>query len=294
MIYSMTGFGRGEASFESIDVTVEIKTVNNRYCEISMKMPKRLNAVEDRLKNSIKDACQRGRIDVYINIDEAAKENTIVTPNFEVLDQYVNAYESIRSKYSIEEPLSLALLTRVPDGISVDVEETDAEAYYKAVAPALEEALENLLKMRKIEGDKLVEDVLARIATIKGILVILKEKAPLIVSTHREKMMDRLNELMETTEYEVDESKVAMEVAVFSDKTNITEEIVRLDSHLDQIGNLFENGGALGRKLDFLIQEMNREVNTIGSKSPDVDISTYVIEMKAEIEKIREQIQNLE
>lgn len=294
MVYSMTGFGRGEFSNEAFDVTLEIKSVNNRYCDIIIKMPKKLNVFEDRIKNRIKSKLSRGRIDVYINLEEKAYDNYEVLPNYEILDKYVNVYKEIQKRYEIKDDLTLSLLTRVQDGIDVSYMERGEEEYWGAIEPALDMALSRIEQMRAQEGLQLKNDIHSKVISIKAALGEIEVSAPRIVENYRIKTRERIASLLEELNAEIDEIRLANEIAIYADKTNINEEIVRIHSHLDQIETILSADEPVGRKLDFLVQELNREINTIGSKSPDIDISNLVIGLKSDIEQIREQIQNIE
>ena len=292
MVFSMTGYGRSEKESEQQKVLIEMKAVNHRYCDVVLKIPKKMAMFEDRMKKMVKAKINRGRVEIYMNFEEQRGEDFVVSPNYAVLDQYKAALEDIKGKYNISRDFDLNLLTRFQDVFSIEYKEIDEEAIWTLVESAVSEALNSLVEMRQIEGNKLLEDINGRILTIKSIIKKLEERSPEIVVLHKAKMKDRISELLE--DIELDEAKLAQEVAYFADKTSITEELVRLDSHLDQLANIFNEEKSIGRKLDFLLQEINREINTIGSKSPDVDISNYVIELKSEFEKIREQIQNIE
>jgi len=294
MIYSMTGFGRGELSTEVFDVTVELKSVNNRYCDILIKMPKKLNVFEDRVKNAIKSKVSRGRVDVYINIEEKSFDSYDVTANYEILDKYVDVYRAVINRYDIKDDIDIAMISKIQDGFFISHIDKDEEEFWRVIEPALEMALENLIRMRISEGEKLKSDVLTKVNNIRKILEEISRVVPQILEDYKQKMRDRVIEILDQTETELDEARLANELAIYADKTNINEEIVRIHSHLNQIDLIMDSNEPIGRKLDFLIQELNREVNTIGSKSPDLDISNRVIELKSEIEQIREQIQNLE
>ena len=294
MIYSMTGFGRGEFSNDAFDVTLEIKSVNNRYCDIIIKMPKKLNVFEDRIKNAIKSRLSRGRIDVYINIEEKAYDNYEVLPNYEILDKYVSVYKDMKARYEIKDDITLSLLTRVQEGLVVSYHERGEEDYWMAIEPALNIALERIEKMRSLEGQQLKNDIISKTMNIKKTLSSIELHAPRIVENYRIKTRERISDLLADMNAEIDEIRLANEIAIYADKTNINEEIVRIYSHLDQVQNILDATEPVGRKLDFLVQELNREVNTIGSKSPDLDVSNLVIELKSDIEQIREQIQNIE
>lgn len=294
MIYSMTGFGRGQNSNDVFDVTVEIKTVNNRYCDVIVKMPKKLNVFEDRIKNKVKSKLSRGRVEIYINFEEKSYDNYEVVPNFEILDKYVKAYEEIKAKYGITQNIDLPMLIKVQEGIDVSYLERGEEEYWEALEPALDDAILKLESMRQLEGEKLKLDILSKVAKIRDILIEIEKVGPQVLEGYKQKVKERLSDLLKEVNMEVDAYRLANELAIYADKTNINEEVVRIRSHLEQIGQILDLNEPMGRKLDFLIQELNREVNTIGSKSPDYDISNYVIDLKSELEQIREQVQNVE
>ncbi len=293
MIYSMTGYGRGDQENDKYKIVAEIKTVNHRYCDIIIKMPKKLIALEEMMKSHIKETINRGRVEVYINYDELLKNDVTIKPNFGILDQYHEALMAVRNRYQLDANIDLGLMARYPDAMDVVYDEADLEVIWEVMKNSLTEALDSVKQMRQVEGDKLVVDVRQRVGMIESMLEEIEKLSPEILVNHKQKMIDRIQEVLED-QMEVDQERVIHEVAVYADKTNITEEIVRLRSHFGQLDKIISGGGAVGRKLDFLVQELNREVNTIGSKSPDIDISNYVIDMKSEIEKIREQIQNIE
>lgn len=275
-------------------MTLEIKSVNNRYCDIIIKMPKKLNVFEDRIKNRIKSKLSRGRIDVYINLEEKAHDNYEVLPNYEILDKYVSVYREIQKRYEIKDELSLSLLTRIQEGIDVSYMERGEEEYWTAIEPALDMALTRIESMRAQEGLQLKNDIHTKVISIKAALREIELSAPRIAENYRMKTRERIASLLEDMNAEIDEIRLANEIAIYADKTNINEEIVRIHSHLDQIDTILSADEPVGRKLDFLVQELNREINTIGSKSPDIDISNLVIGLKSDIEQIREQIQNIE
>lgn len=293
MIFSMTGYGRGEVQTQVHKVVIEMKSVNHRYSEVLVKMPKKLNMFEDKIKNTVKNSISRGRLEIFINFEEQIGEDYIIEPNFAVIDQYVETLKAMKERYSLTEELNLGLLARYPDALKISYKEADEETIWALLSEALDKALAALMDMRKKEGDQLAEDVLGRVKAIQETLIKIEAQSPMLVESYQNRLTDRIKELLSDLA-EIDESKIAHEVAIFADKTNISEEVVRLRSHFVQIEEIFKSGGAIGRKLDFLIQEMNREINTIGSKSPDLNIANAVIEVKAEIEKIREQVQNIE
>lgn len=293
MIRSMTGYGRGDSEAQGLKITVEIKSVNHRYNDIIIKLPRKLNAYEESVKQSIKENVSRGRVEVYINVDEVKTDDYRVTPNLSVLDQYHAAYKEIIARYGLKEEISLSNLVRNQDALIVDYKELEEVVVQEVLGSAVKEALASLTDMRVKEGGKLAEDIIARIDIMAERLESVKEQIPRMVDAYRTKLEERVRTLLQDS-INLEENRLIQETAIFADKTNITEEIVRLTCHFEQLKDIMKDGGAIGRKLDFLVQEMNREVNTIGSKSPDFDISNQVIDMKSEIEKIREQIQNIE
>jgi len=293
MISSMTGYGRGEAKDESRSFLVEIKSVNHRYNDIIIRMPKKLSSFEEKIRKIIKDSVKRGRIEVYITLEESKDEEIIIKPNLNIIEQYFNSLKEIKEKLQIEDEISLYHLTRFPDTFTIENKEEEEDIIWEFLSSALNEALESLISMRKAEGLKLTEDIRNRSMKIQKIVKEIESRTPIIVKEYRTKLFERIKELTEDT-IEIDEERIALEVSIYADKSNIAEEIVRLFSHLDQLNNITGESGAVGRKLDFLIQEMNREINTIGSKSSDINISSMVIEIKSELEKIREQVQNIE
>ena len=294
MIYSMTGFGRGEYSNDAFDITLEIKSVNNRYCDILVKMPKKLNVFEDRIKNTIKSHLSRGRIDVYINIEEKAQDNYEVVANYDILDKYVKVYREMISRYALDEDINIGMISRLQDGIDVSYKERAEEDYWDVIEPALNEAIERIKAMRKTEGEKLKMDVLEKVSHIEVTLSEIEKYSPQILAAYKQKTRERIKELLSELYAEIDENRIANELAIYADKTNINEEIVRIHSHLAQIKTILEATEPIGRKLDFLIQELNREANTMGSKSNDAELTRNVVALKAELEKIREQVQNIE
>ncbi len=293
MVFSMTGFGRGEAAQDQFKFIVEIKTVNHRYLDILIRMPKKLNQFEDRIKAIIKSKISRGRVEIYITAEESVADDFVITPNFAVLDQYHKAMESIKDRYGISDTISLSMLSRYPDALKTESKESDEELIWNTLSEATSKAMEALMDMRLREGASLRTDIVERVAVIRKTAADIDSFSPQILAAYRQKMTDRIREILDET-VELDEGRILHEVAIYADKSNVAEEIVRLNCHLDQVGRILDDPAPAGRKLDFLVQEMNREINTIGSKSPDLTIANHVIEVKSEIEKIREQIQNIE
>lgn len=293
MISSMTGYGRGESSSESRSFLVEIKSVNHRYNDIIIRMPKKFSLFEEKIRKIIKKSIKRGRIEVYVTLEECKDDEVIIRPNLNIIEQYFNSLKEIKDRLKIDDDISLSQLTRFPDIFTIEHKEEEEDVIWETFQSALKQAIERLMEMRKAEGLKLAEDIKSRSNAIHNIVKEIESRTPIIVKEYCTKLYDRIKELTEDV-IEIDEDRLAQEVSIYADKSNIAEEIVRLFSHLEQLNNITNEEGAVGRKLDFLIQEMNREINTIGSKSSDINISSMVIEIKSELEKIREQVQNIE
>ena len=292
MIKSMTGFGRGSIEQDGRSFTVEIKSVNHRYCDLNIKMPKSLMSLEDRIRKSIQEKVNRGKVDVFITQNNYEKQGVKVALDEKLADSYVECLNRIKARYDIKDNISISLISKFPDVITLKQEEEDLENFWQILSLPLKEAVNLLVDMREKEGLKLEKNILSKCDYIKSLLDKIEEKSPLVVKEYKEKLIERLKELL--GEYQVDENRVAMEVAIFADKSCIDEEIVRLNSHLIQLKETFNLNEPVGRKLDFIVQEMNREANTIGSKANDLEILNIVLNIKNEIEKIREQIQNIE
>jgi uncharacterized protein (TIGR00255 family) len=289
----MTGFGRSEKLDTEHHIQVDLKSVNNRYNDIIIKMPWQLKPFEDSIRKIIKSRLKRGRIEVYIKVERATGSKTNIQLDMELAKAYYNSLIQIGDEFNLATDKALELIARFPDVVKQIEEEEKEEILFEKVKNVLLEAVEKLMEMRKIEGEELKNDIVKRSGLIMDMTDKIEEHVPKIVEEHKQKLQVRIKELLDGI-VPLDENKFANEVAYFADKTNITEEIVRMKSHLNQLDDILNASGGIGRKLDFLIQEMNREANTIGSKVSDIDVTNYVIEMKSEIEKIREQIQNLE
>lgn len=292
MIRSMTGFGRATFEDDSRSFTVEIKSINHRYCDINLKMPKSLISIEDKIRSTIQKKISRGKVDVFINLTTYDKKDIKTVFNETLADSYVECLRSIKNRYDIKDDISLSLVAKFPEVVTIQQQEEDIEKLWKSLSGPLNEAIDMLLKMRQIEGNKLQENIIEKCNNIKNILDNIEERAPLVPITYKQKLQDRLKELLE--DYNIDENRIAMEVAILADRACIDEEIVRLNSHIIQMQETLKLDESIGRKLDFIIQEMNRETNTIASKANDLNISNLAISIKNEIEKIREQIQNIE
>ena len=292
MIRSMTGYGRGEAVLHDRTITVELRAVNNRYLDCSVKIPRLYVFAEETIKAQVQKSVGRGKVDVFISIDSAAADKVAVTLNRPVADGYYTALTQMRDAYGLRDDISVSLLSRFPDVFLVEKEQGDADVIAQDIVQVLEQALGDFNAMREREGQKLAEDVRAKAANIAALVSKVEERSPETVAEYREKLCQRMEEVLENTQ--IDESRILTEAAIFADKVAVDEETVRLRSHLTQLEEMLTKGGAIGRKLDFLIQEFNREANTIGSKCSDVALSRVVVDIKGEIEKIREQVQNIE
>ena len=291
-MYSMTGYGKAIKELDGRTLTIELKSVNNRFLDINNKMPKILLFAEDRLRKEIQAAISRGRVDVFISyVDNRETEKKVVV-DLGLAKGYFEAGNVLNSSLSLTNDMSTTAFFRLPDVVKPMQEEDDSELLLELVASTVKEALQNMNKMRAIEGEKLKADILSRVEVLKGYLKKVEERAPMVVANYREKLQLRMTEIL--GKVEVDEAKLLNEVAFFTDKANVDEEITRLKSHFVQAENILNKEQLVGRKLDFLVQEFNRETNTICSKSNDLELTNVALLMKSEIEKIREQIQNLE
>ena len=291
-IKSMTGFGRGENKEGGKEFSVEIKTVNHRYSDIFIKMPRQLTYLEDRVRQIVSKSLSRGKIDVYISYDNFGEDSKEVLLDDVLAKSYINAVELLAEKYKLTNDISVSLISRFPDILKVEKTEEDEEEIWNLLKVAVERALQALIAMRAKEGNELKKSLLERAGYIEQILVDIKLRAPEVVKEYKQKLEIRIKELLE--QQTVDESRIAVEVAMFADRCSIDEEIVRLASHIVQLRHTLDMEQPVGRKLDFLMQEMNREINTIGSKANDLQITKNVVEIKSELEKVREQIQNIE
>lgn len=292
MIRSMTGYGRYQDTVDGMDITVEIKAVNHRYYEYSSRLPRAYGFLDDKLKAYLQGSISRGKVDVYVFIDTADAPGSRVTVNHSLVQGYLKALGEIAETYGLRNDVSVMSLARYPDLLTVHREAEDEEAVWAAVRTVADVALNRFLQMREKEGEKLQEDILSRAAAILEAVGQVEERSPQTVREHMDKVQTRMRELLGTAT--VDEQRLLTEAALFADKIAVAEETVRLRSHISQLEHMLAGNEAVGRKLDFLVQEFNREANTIGSKCSDVAISKLVVEMKSEIEKMREQVQNIE
>ena len=291
-VRSMTGYGRGEHIAEERKFTVEMKSVNHRYNDMSIKLPRSLASLEDKIKKRIMRDVFRGKTDVYISFETFSAADVEVKLNETLAAAYIEKLNLLEEKFGLESGSKLGLVAKFPDIITVEKAQQEEAVIWDALSPALDEAVEKFVAMRTVEGENLKKDILLKGEKIKTLVAEVKERSPLVVVEYQEKLMNRLKDLMGGVD--VDPQRIATEVAVFADRGCVDEEVTRLESHLVQLKDILEGGGQVGRKLDFLVQEMNRESNTIASKANDIQIVKATIELKSEIEKIREQIQNLE
>ena len=293
MLRSMTGYGRGETVSALRRVTVELKAVNHRYNDMNIKLPRTMLYLEDRLRKRVAGAINRGKTDVFVTVETFPGAEVQIQLNERLADAYYAQLQALSLRFGLEEGQAvLPLLARYPDVIVAQPAETDEDELAREVMAALEEALERFLEMRTREGENLGADIRKKAENIGRLVAQIEERAPLVAAEYRERLNTRLEELLSGVE--VDPARLATEVTLFADRCCIDEELTRLHSHLEQLDGILAGGGPVGRKLDFLVQEMNREANTIASKANDIAVTRGAIELKSEIEKIREQIQNLE
>lgn len=292
MVKSMTGFGRCETEVNGRRITVEMKSVNHRYFEFSCRTSRGYSFLEDKLKKYVATKVARGKVDMYVSVTESEDSEVNVTINKPLAAGYVNAIKTLATEYNIPDDLSVSVLSRYSDIFQIHKEEQDEEQVFSDVKVALDVALDGFLAMREAEGEKLKDDVLSRVDTIMSIVSEIEERSPLTVEEYRQKLTKRITDMLSGAQ--IDEQRILTEAAIFADKVAVDEETVRLRSHFEQMKTFFETGAPIGRKLDFIVQEMNREANTIGSKVTDSILAHKVVDIKSEIEKIREQIQNIE
>lgn len=292
MVKSMTGFGRCEISEGTAKMTVEMKSVNHRYLDINMKMPKKLNFFDASIRNLLKSYIQRGKVDLFITYEDTGEANYALKYNEQLAGEYLKYLQQMSETFGLENDVRVSVLSRYPEVFSMEEAQTDEEELWKLLERALRGACEQFVDTRIKEGESLKKDLLEK---LDGMLVnvdYIAARSPEIIGEYRKKLEDKVKELLEDAYME--ESRLATEVTIFADKICVDEEIVRLRSHIEHTKATLEEGGAVGRKLDFIAQEMNREANTILSKANDLQVSNRAIDLKTEIEKVREQIQNIE
>lgn len=292
MLKSMTGYGRATLLAEGMELTFEMKSVNNRYLDVSVRCPRAFGYLEEKIKKEIASYTTRGKVDVYLNINILEDNLTEVTVNYPLFESYLKAFREVQERYSLRDDIAVSAITKLPDVVGTRSEERDEEKMSALLAQVMREALEAYNKMRAVEGEKLYEDLSAKLDRIEEIRGEIARLSPESVKAYEERLKLRVEELLGNTT--IDESRILTEVAIFADKVAVDEEITRLGSHVSQFRSIMRGNAPAGRKLDFLTQELNREVNTIGSKCSEIEITRLVVEAKSEIEKIREQIQNIE
>jgi uncharacterized protein (TIGR00255 family) len=288
----MTGYGSAAGESGGLGLTIEVRSVNNRYLDVNIRIPRVYTSMEDALKEVIGKHVSRGKLDVYVTIDSSGADDLTVEVNRPVTDAYVEAMRSLSETYGIPLALTAMDLARFQDVLSVRKKETDTDSLSAELCRIMDEAMKNYDVMRLTEGAKLRDDISLRLTEIGRLTDLAEARSPETVKAYREKLLARMREVLESTD--IEESRILTEAAIFADRVAVNEEIVRLRSHIDQLRTMLDGDGPVGRKMDFLVQEMNREANTLGSKGNDGEIARIVIDIKAEIEKIREQIQNIE
>ncbi len=292
MVKSMTGYGRCREVVDGRDILVEVKSVNSRYIDANIKTGRLYNALEEKLKSLASTYISRGKVDIYLTVENLNGEKTQLTVNQEYLESYIHLLRKIQQEYGLGGEVTVHTIASKPDIFSQVKADEDMDEVWAAVEPVAKKAFEIFVEMRKAEGQKMAADVLSHLATLEAIREELVTRAPLVVAESNARMQSRIRELLAGVP--ADESRLLTECAVFADKADISEELARLDSHCKQFRSMLEENVPVGRKLDFLVQEINRECNTIGSKSNDTSFAKLVIEAKSAVEKIREQIQNIE
>lgn len=292
MIKSMTGFGRCEVSENNRKFTVEMKAVNHRYLDVNIKMPKKLNFFESAIRTLLKEYMQRGKVDIFITYEDFTESNVSIRYNREIAAEYLGYLRDMAEEFHLDDDIRVSTLSRYPEVFSMEEQTIDEEGIWKTLEKALRGAAEGFVETRIKEGENLRQDLLQKLDDMLSHVAFIESRSPQIIEEYRTKLADRVRELLEDTR--VDENRLLTEVTIFADKVCVDEELVRLRSHIEATRDTLLAGGSMGRKLDFIAQEMNREANTILSKSSDLEITNRGIELKTEIEKVREQIQNIE
>ena len=292
LIKSMTGYGRAVETINGREFTVELRSVNNRYLDCSVRLPRLLSFAEDAVKQAVKASVSRGKVDVFISLRSEAEDDVQVNLNRGVLEGYLSAMRQMVTEFGVQDDISVSTVSRLPDVFIVEKKEVDEDQLQSDLLQAVSKALEGYDAMRTREGAALDADLRSRGETILSLVSQVEQGNSQTVADYRARLENKLREVLENTS--IDESRILTEAAIFADKVAVDEETVRLRSHLQQMNSMLDGGGAIGRKLDFLLQEMNREANTIGSKCTDVKLARIVVDIKAELEKIREQTQNIE
>ncbi len=292
MIKSMTGFGRCEITENNRKFTVEMKSVNHRYLDVSIKMPKKLNFFESAIRAELKNYISRGKVDLFITYEDYTENNASIRYNRELAAEYMKYLRQMQEDFGLDDDIRVSTLSRYPEVFSMEEQNIDEEELWKELQKAIKGAAEGFVRTRIAEGEHLKEDLIEKLDGMLKLVDFISERSPQIVQEYRQKLEDKVRDLL--GDVQVDESRLLTEVTIFADKVCVDEELVRLRSHIETTKKTLQEGGSIGRKLDFIAQEMNREANTALSKSNDLEISNCAIELKTEIEKVREQIQNIE
>ncbi len=292
MLKSMTGFGRSEITNERQKITVEMKAVNHRYCDINVKMPKKLSIFEAGIRNLLKKYIQRGKVDVFITYEDYTENNMVLKYNEELAAEYVRVLQQMSEQFGIENDVRVSSLSRYPDVLTLEEQTIDADELWGVLEEALHKASEQFVETRLVEGENLKNDLIGKLDGMLEDVDFIEKRSPEILTEHRQRLEAKVKELLGDST--IDESRIVTETTIFADKICVDEEIVRLRSHITSTRNALIEGGSIGRKLDFIAQEMNREANTILSKANDLEVANRAINLKTEIEKVREQIQNIE
>lgn len=293
MIRSMTGFGHGEVSNDKNQkVTVEMKSVNHRYCDISLKLPKKLAMFEANIRNIMKEYASRGKIDIYVSYEDLSETAVSLHYNQAMAEEYMQVFKKMQEDFNIEIKITAEALAKYPEVVTIEEVQQDEEVWWELLEAALRQAAEKFVETRTIEGANLKRDLLGKLDQMAADVTFIEERSPQIIAEYRSKLEEKVKEFLEDST--IEENRIAAEVTLYADKIAVDEEIVRLQSHISSMTDVLESDESIGRKLDFMAQEMNREANTILSKSSDVDLADHAIELKTNVEKVREQIQNIE
>ena len=293
MIRSMTGFGHGEVSNDKNQkVTVEMKSVNHRYCDISLKLPKKLAMFEANIRNIMKEYASRGKIDIYVSYEDLSETAVSLHYNQAMAEEYMQVFKKMQEDFNNETKITAEALAKYPEVVTIEEVQQDEEVWWELLEAALRQAAEKFVETRTIEGANLKRDLLGKLDQMAADVAFIEERSPQIIAEYRSKLEEKVKEFLEDST--IEENRIAAEVTLYADKIAVDEEIVRLQSHISSMTDVLESDESIGRKLDFMAQEMNREANTILSKSSDVDLADHAIELKTNVEKVREQIQNIE
>ena len=293
MIRSMTGFGHGEVSNDKNQkVTVEMKSVNHRYCDISLKLPKKLAMFEANIRNIMKEYASRGKIDIYVSYEDLSETAVSLHYNQAMAEEYMQVFKKMQEDFNIETKITAEALAKYPEVVTIEEVQQDEEVWWELLEAALRQAAEKFVETRTIEGANLKRDLLGKLDQMAADVTFIEERSPQIIAEYRSKLEEKVKEFLEDST--IEENRIAAEVTLYADKIAVDEEIVRLQRHISSMTDVLESDESIGRKLDFMAQEMNREANTILSKSSDVDLADHAIELKTNVEKVREQIQNIE